>query len=65
MFTKEKLEKWIDTLAEQIDIHEKMLKQVETNKPLYDIMIKHKSNLNELKYTLIQIYTSITSDGSI
>ena len=65
MFTKEKLEKWIDALEEHIGIDEQLLKQVEGRKPLYDGINERKSNLEDLKHTLEQLHTSITSDGSI
>lgn len=60
MFTKEKLEKQINALSHAIhctwvfDEESKSNKKEETRKLLID-----------LKHTLEQIYTSITSDGSI
>ena len=48
MFTKEKLEKWIDVLN-HLDIYGK-----------YEMEI-----VEEIIHTLEQIYSSITSDGSI
>ena len=65
MFTKEKLEKWINSLEEHIGIDERFLKQVEGRKPLYDGIAERKAALEDLKQTLEQLYTSMTSDNSI
>lgn len=54
MFTKEKLEKWIEALNY-------INRVCWTNTQ----SIEHVEELKSLKKTLEQIYTSITSDGSI
>lgn len=53
MFTKEKLERWIELMSINIDLY------YDTgNEELID-------DAEDLKQTLEQIYTSMTSDGSI
>lgn len=55
MFTKEKLEKWIEELKESIEIVY-----------LYNMYEDERIDaLNDLLHTLEQLHTSITSDGSI
>lgn len=65
MFTKEKLEKWIEALEEHIWIDKRFFYEFEGSKILQDAIDERKSNLEDLIRTLEQIYTSITSDGSI
>ena len=62
MFTKEKLEKWIDSLEECIGMDERRLEQVKDRKPIYDGILERKNNLEDLKKTLEQMYTTITND---
>ena len=65
MFTKEKLEKWIDSLDECIGLDNYRLRQIKEKNCLYDGVVERKSNLEDLKHTLEQLYTSMTSDNSI
>jgi exonuclease VII small subunit len=60
MFTKEKLEKWIDSLEKVINI----LDTREAYETL-DIWERDVDNLKETQETLNKLYTSITNDGSI
>lgn len=62
MFTKEKIERWIDALEEHIGMDERALKKYEDKKPIYDGILERKENLEELKKTLEQMYATITSD---
>lgn len=62
MFTKEKLERWIETLNKEIIDKEDWLKYAEEK--IEEIKYRKKC-VEELKHTLEQLYTSITSDGSI
>ena len=71
MFTKEKLEKWIDLLGKIDKSYITMIPKITTlildpfdNVFEYDGEENWKS-LQDLKHTLEQIYTSITSDNSI
>ena len=71
MFTKEKLEKWIDLLGKIDKSYITMIPKITTlildpfdNVFEYDGKENWKS-LQDLKHTLEQIYTSITSDNSI
>ena len=65
MFTKEKLEKWIEALEEYIGIDKRSLKKYEEKKHIYDGILERKINAEDLLHTLEQLHTSITSDGSI
>jgi prefoldin subunit 5 len=69
MFTKEKLEKWIETLKSTIRELENTIKHLDRDSEgvvLYFASLTHDiSSLNELQHTLEQLYTSINSDGSI
>ena len=62
MFTKEKLEKWIDTLNKEIVDKEDWLNYAKER--INEIEYRKKC-IEDLKKTLEQIHTSITSDGSI
>lgn len=62
MFTKEKIERWIDALEEHIGMDERALKQYKEKKPIYNGISERKENLEELKKTLEQMYATITSD---
>ena len=62
MFTKEKLEKWIDALEEHIGMDERRLEQFKERKPIYEGINERKETLEELKLTLEQLYATITSD---
>ena len=62
MFTKEKIERWIDALEEHIGMDERALKQYKEKKTIYDGISERKENLEELKKTLEQMYATITSD---
>lgn len=62
MFTKEKIERWIDALEEHIGMDERTLKQYKEKKPIYDGISERKEDLEELKKTLEQMYATITSD---
>lgn len=71
MFTKEKLEKWIDLLGKIDKSYITMIPKITTlildpfdNVFEYDGEENWKS-LQDLKHTLEQIYTTITSDNSI
>ena len=69
MFTKEKLEKWIETLKSTIRELENTIKHLDRDSEgglLYFASLTYDiSSLNELLYTLEKIYTSMTSDNSI
>lgn len=62
MFTKEKLEKWIDTLNKEIVDKEDWLNYAKER--INEIEYRKKC-IEDLKNTLEQLHTSITSDGSI
>ena len=62
MFTKEKLEKWIETLNKEIVDKEDWLNYAKER--INEIEYRKKC-IEDLKNTLEQIHTSITSDGSI
>lgn len=62
MFTKEKLEKWIDTLNKEIVDKEDWLNYA---KERINEIEYRKNCIEDLKNTLEQLRTSITSDGSI
>ena len=67
MFTKEKLEKWIHELEQVIltlnlEIDTTI---IEISDEVINELKKSKDNLLELKHTLEQLHTSITSDNSI
>lgn len=62
MFTKEKLEKWIDTLEEYIGMDERRLEQFKDRKPIYEGIFERKSNTEDLKHTLEKLYTTITKE---
>lgn len=64
MFTKEKLEKWMDKLNNVmfcLDYHKKTTTDTDEKERAEE----HLLTLEDLFQTLEQIYTSITSDGSI
>lgn len=65
MFTKEKIERWIEALEEYIGMDERSLKKYEEKKPIYYGILERKNNAEDLLHTLEQLHTSITSDGSI
>ena len=65
MFTKEKLEKWIEILDEWIETQSYILRNTADTDPYYEELSSKRYNLSDLRYTLEQIYTSITRDGSI
>lgn len=70
MFTKEKLEKWIEELKMIIFMKDLDINQIKRrNDPKGHLTIaeieKSRDNLLELKTTLEQIYISMTSDNSI
>ena len=69
MFTKEKLEKWIESLKSTIRELENTIKHLDRDSEgvvLYFASLTHDiSSLNELQHTLEQIYISMTSDNSI
>lgn len=62
MFTKEKIERWIDALEENIGMDERALKQYKEKNSIYDGISERKENLEELKKTLEKMYAIITSD---
>lgn len=62
MFTKEKLEKWIDTLNKEIVDKEDWSNYA---KERINEIEYRKNCIEDLKNTLEQLHTSITSDGSI
>jgi chromosome segregation ATPase len=62
MFTKEKLEKWIDTLNKEIVDKEDWLNYAKER--INEIEYRKKC-IEDLKTTLEQLHKSITSDGSI
>lgn len=71
MFTKEKLEKWIRALNIIDENNVKKLKKISTIPLLFEgdspthNRINELEDLIDLKHTLEQIYTSMTSDNSI
>ena len=65
MFTKEKLERWIEALEEYIGMDERVQKKYEEKKPIYDGILERKTNAEDLLHTLEQLHASITSGGSI
>jgi pentose-5-phosphate-3-epimerase len=65
MFTKEKLEKWIEELDNVICKLYLSLKTGVEGTSVYNRILSRMNNLEELKTTLEQLHTSITSDGSI
>ena len=65
MFTKEKLENWIFWLDDCIGNTNLVLKNIKKTSPVYDKQLEKRDSLLEMKNTLLSIYTSITSDGSI
>lgn len=62
MFTKEKLEKWIDALNKEIVDKEDWLNYAKER--INEIEYRKKC-IEDLKNTLEKLHTSITSDGSI
>ena len=70
MFTKEKLEAWISELNIHVTSYEQYLNESkEKNNPVLNflntVIEKRRDILVDLKQTLEQIYTSMTSDNSI
>lgn len=70
MFTKEKLEAWIPELNIHIAGYEQYLNESkEKNNPVLNflntIIEKRRDILVDLKHTLEQLYTTMTSDNSI
>ena len=65
MFTKEKLEKWIQTLDKTLNVMRSDSQLIKHNESEFKKFKKHYDNLNDLKHTIEKIYISITSDGSI
>lgn len=70
MFTKEKLEAWISELNIHVTSYEQYLNESkEKNNPVLNflntVIEKRRDILVDLRQTLEQIYTSMTSDNSI
>ena len=70
MFTKEKLEAWISELNIHVTSYEQYLNESkEKNNPVLNflntVIEKRRDILVDLRQTLEQIYTSMTSDSSI
>lgn len=63
MFSKEKLEQQIDALDHEIiDLEHRLILLVK-NSTVYKILKERRNNLKDLKQTLKQIHTTITSDN--
>ena len=65
MFTEEKLLRWISTLADCLEQENYLLKQIKDTSPVYGKIVNKSYNLSEMKCTFEQLYTTMTSEGSI